>query len=438
MLAPPDQRFLARVAKVEGLPEEHVLHRIAGDHGVEAGRLVAVRLVGYEGTSLDVSALVALRSLCVTGDLRELTLGELPLLASLDVSESQVTSLDLTGLPALVQLNVSQSKLAILPRLPEGLRALACADLPLGAVSLRSASLSKLDVTRCGLAELDVSGLPALSSLECSFNRIGALDLRSLDRLEILWCTGNQAALTLPASAPLARLSIGKNRLDALDAGAFLQLELLFVDGMGLGELNLENPKLDHLDCSTNDLATLDLSRAPRIGTLEAKGNRLRELDLRPLHRLQGLSIDREVDIRCTELQKHTIPTLRARFGLPGPTRTIAKMDAYQLHAVANHHNWDDGEKRLFQVIRHPACTLATALLVYWKSEPQEFTAFASARDAPRGDRTIVELLREIEAGVEAGRYAKGPIPFDARDVGGVDLSDDDPGIPAVMRAAPS
>jgi hypothetical protein len=72
---------------------------------------------------------------------------------------------------------------------------------------------------------------------------------------------------------------------------------------------------------------------------------------------------------------------------------------------------------------------------VYWKSEPNELSQYAKAKDAPRGEQKVVELLREIETGVKSKRFVVGPIPFDVHDVDGVDLSDDDPKIPASMRA---
>ncbi|MBK7401111.1 MAG: DUF4274 domain-containing protein, partial [Myxococcales bacterium] len=50
-------------------------------------------------------------------------------------------------------------------------------------------------------------------------------------------------------------------------------------------------------------------------------------------------------------------------------------------------YNWDDGAKKLFEVIRHPQCDRATALLVYWQSQPDEFAAYPMPADAPPGER---------------------------------------------------
>jgi hypothetical protein len=199
--------------------------------------------------------------------------------------------------------------------------------------------------------------------------------------------------------------------------------------------LTLNNPKLQHLDCSKNLLTSLDFSNARSVRNLNAESNRFQKLDLEALHRLSNLTLDSTTGVACTELQKHTLPTLRARFGLPKPTKTLSKMDLFQLHAYVQSYNWDDGEKRLFEVIRHPECSLATALLVYWQSQLHDFSGYRKPKDAPRDEQKLVELLREIEAAVEARRFAPGLIAFDATDVNGVDISHADPKIPNCMRA---
>jgi hypothetical protein len=227
---------------------------------------------------------------------------------------------------------------------------------------------------------------------------------------------------------------VSKNPRSALDAGTFPTLKTLFIDSTGLRALTLANPVLEHLDCSENELASLDAASAPALRWVKAQKNPLRSLDIRKLAKLAELAVDPNVDVRGTDLQKHVLPVLRAKFGLPKPTKTIAKMDLYQLHAFVSDYNWDDGPKALFQIVRHPACTLATALLVYWQSEPAELSTFATPKDAPKTERPWVELLREIESGVAKKRFARGPLPFDVRDVGGVDLSNADAAIPARMR----
>jgi hypothetical protein len=314
------------------------------------------------------------------------------------------------------------------------LRALALDGNPLASISLRSPTLEHLDVTDCGLDVLDVSGLPSLVELQCMRNRIRVLDLSAVRLLQSLWCAGNGANVTLPKAAPLRRLVMGNNPRASFDASAFPALEMLFVDGMGLETLVLGNSSLEHVRASGNALNGLDLSKAPAVRVLDVSSNAISAIDLTPLRKLRELTLDASVETTCTELQKHTLPVLRTRFGLPRPTKTLSKMDGFQLHAFVQQYNWDDGPKRLFDVIRHPACSLTTALLVYWQTQPGEFAEHATAARAPRDVKKWVELLREIESGIASRKWAPNGIEFDAHDVDGVDLSDDDTRIPASMR----
>ena len=183
-----------------------------------------------------------------------------------------------------------------------------------------------------------------------------------------------------------------------------------------------------------NQLHELDLGKAPRLSHLQLAGNPLSRIDVSPLRRLAEATFPSEAEIVCTELQKQTVPELRARFGLPKGSASLSKMGPYELHRFVEAYNWDDGEKKLFDVVGHSQCDRATALLVYWQSEPGEHTQYAKPEDAPKRERKMVQLLREIETKMAAGGFETALIPFDLHDVGGTDLSDDDKRIPSVMR----
>jgi hypothetical protein len=434
-LAARDKKFVEDLAKVDDLPFDYVMGTLERDRSFESDRIVSLSLSSYDAATLDLRGLDALTKVSVSSDeLETITLGALPKLVSLKVETEALGALDLSGCTALTSLDLARCGLEKLPALPPRLTALKVADNPLGAFVLTWPTLESLDVTRCELSALDVSKLPGLRRLDCAFNTIKKLDLGKLDRLEVLWCQGNGAELRLPPKAPLTKVAVGKNPLRAFDASRYPKLTMLFVDDGALSSLTLDNPALEHLDCAKNALSQLDVASARALRILTANENPIRSLDLRALPKLRELAIDTTVTVECTDLQKHVLPDLRARFGLPKPTKTIAKMDLYQLHAFVDAYNWDDGPKALFQVVRHAECTLATAMLMYWQSQPAEFSSFAKPKDAPQSERKWVELLREIEAGVAKKKFARGPLSFDVHDVGGVDLSDDDAAIPAHMR----
>jgi Leucine-rich repeat (LRR) protein len=433
-LVPTDKRFVDRLVKDTGLALEYLLN-VGENVGLRDGRVVRLKLSSWERVSIDVSVLTALEDLRIrSAKLSTVTLGALPQLVRLDLGECALTELDLSGCSALEVVKLQANRLTKIPPMPGGLLELDVGRNPLSSVTIRSKKLQQLDVASCGLDALDVSGLPALTTLSCDSNRIGSLDLRALSMLESLECDDNGAKLSLPEQAPISKLSLRKNPLESLSADRYPLLETLLVDGTSLESLRLDNPKLTHLDCSDNRLAKLDLSRAPALRRLDINDNALTTLDLRPLKKLERLSVDSNVEVLATDFQKHMLPTLRERAGLPKPTKTLAKMDTYQLHAFAVHYNWDDGVKPLFDVIKHPKCQLATALLIYWSGEPSELSEYKTPKDAPHSAKKVVELLRVIEDGVRKGRFKRGAIPFDVHDVNGVDLSDDDPAIPDVMR----
>jgi hypothetical protein len=231
MLARADDRFLSRLAKIKGLPKDYLLGTLERDGGVRDGRIVSLSLVGFEGTSLDVSDLDALERLEVVGrhqpdgttkgPLASIVLGELPRLERLGLEGfPALAELDLSGCPALLELAIPRDGFEAAPALPPKLDALSLdGNAALRACSLRSRTLRRLDVSRCGL-----------------------------DALEALSCSGNGAPdITLPEGAPLRELAMSKNPRERFDASAYPALAKLFVDGAGLRSLTLANPALEHL-----------------------------------------------------------------------------------------------------------------------------------------------------------------------------------------------
>ena len=62
-----------------------------------------------------------------------------------------------------------------------------------------------------------------------------------------------------------------------------------------LSELDLSRvPRLTTLECSHNDITELDLSHVPRLTTLECFCRSLTELDVTPLHSLKDLGYHKE------------------------------------------------------------------------------------------------------------------------------------------------
>lgn len=95
--------------------------------------------------------------------------------------------------------------------------------------------------------------------------------------------------------------------------------------------------------------------------------------------------------------------------------------DPEELHVFAALYNWDGGVEDLHRVVRHPLCDLGTALLVYWRGQPDFYLQYADRAAVPDHAKEDYDLLREIEQRVEAGLYRTASQPFDPADDKGQD-----------------
>ena len=80
----------------------------------------------------------------------------------------------------------------------------------------------------------------------------------------------------------------------------------------------------------------------------------------------------------------------------------------------------------MLQLVANPHCEAATALLIYWRAQPQDFSEYANVGDVPDHERPIFELVKLIQE-----RYAQEAFPvsevfYDPRDeYGGLDEIED-------------
>jgi len=98
-------------------------------------------------------------------------------------------------------------------------------------------------------------------------------------------------------------------------------------------------------------------------------------------------------------------------------------IDAALLHRFAKRHNWDEGRELLVRCIRHPDCSLATALLVYWLGKPHYYRQYKRRAQVPAHERADFDLLAAIERRVADGTYKHHEITFDPRRFERTDLT---------------
>jgi hypothetical protein len=85
-----------------------------------------------------------------------------------------------------------------------------------------------------------------------------------------------------------------------------------------------------------------------------------------------------------------------------------------ELHFIAETYNWDDGTEVLSWIINSTICDKATARLIFWRSQPDFYTAFLSEEEAGYEAQTYT-LLRNIIDNFAMDFYKSERIAYDPR-----------------------
>ena len=109
--------------------------------------------------------------------------------------------------------------------------------------------------------------------------------------LQELECTNNQlTSLNLSGLSNLLKLSCGSNPLTSLNLSGLTSLTNLVCYNNQLTSLNLDGTTgLEFLDCSENQLTSLDVSKLTKLTTLKCYKNQLTSLDVSKLTQLTDL-----------------------------------------------------------------------------------------------------------------------------------------------------
>ncbi|MBL7717372.1 MAG: DUF4274 domain-containing protein [Flavipsychrobacter sp.] len=85
-----------------------------------------------------------------------------------------------------------------------------------------------------------------------------------------------------------------------------------------------------------------------------------------------------------------------------------------ELHFIADNYNWDDGVELLDWIINSPLCDKATAMMLFWRAQPDYYTEYATKEEA-NYDGDIWMLLQRIIQNVEKGFYTHQQLEYDSR-----------------------
>ena len=266
-------------------------------------------------TALDLSNNSELTELyCWGNQLTELNISNCRMLTKLNYRDNQLKALDITGFPMLSLLYCGGNQLTVLdvsknPQLTQ----LYCGDNQLTALDV--SMLPNLEYLNCAfgnIPSLDVSQNKKLKSLYCTGNPITKLDVSMLPELCTLQCGGQNltevklnnpkmqelhcvlspvSELDFSMMYDLVSLDIWSCKLSgALDLSNRSQLTTLNCSDNQLTSLNLQGcTSLTDLGCACNQLTELDISSCNKLISLGCGGNQLTELDISNCNQLKAL-----------------------------------------------------------------------------------------------------------------------------------------------------
>lgn len=170
-------------------------------------------------------------------------------------------------------------------------------------------ALETLDCAYANLTDLDVSGLTGLTSLNCANSKITSLDVSGLTNLTSLNCQGgystrNLKSLNISGCTALKELNCAYTQLTDLDVSGLTKLTTLDVSSSSLVNLNAAGcTALTDLNCyhcfngdentwdyNNRSLKSLDLSGCTALKTLNCYYSKLTALDLSDCQALETLS----------------------------------------------------------------------------------------------------------------------------------------------------
>ncbi|MDR0728604.1 MAG: YDG domain-containing protein [Prevotellaceae bacterium] len=212
----------------------------------------------------------------VTGSACSLTL--------LDVSNQQVTAINITDAPALTWLECQNNQLTTLNVSQNPwLNMLNCDQNPLTGLDVTAnLALTTLHCSQTGLTALDVTLNSQLTDLHCSSNALTTLDVSLNTRLRTLNCKANLlTGLTLANNTQLIWFYCDDNRLTVLNINTNTALEVLTCENNNLIALNIDyNLQLTTLYCSGNSLTALNTANNVLLVVLHCDNNVIPALNI--------------------------------------------------------------------------------------------------------------------------------------------------------------
>lgn len=202
--------------------------------------------------------------------------------------------LDLTGLPALESLNCTTADINTI-KLGNNtkLKTIKADANKLKSINLVEApNLESVSLPINQLTEIDLDGV-SCTSLDLSSNALTSLDLSKTSNLKWLSVSTNPLrSINLTGCTSLENLSAKTTKLAEIDLSGLSALETLDLHAGELTKITFDgNSELNDIDLSNNKLSSIDLKGCPKVAYLSLNNNEFTEMALKGLEDLSSINL---------------------------------------------------------------------------------------------------------------------------------------------------
>lgn len=182
-------------------------------------------------------------------------------LEKLTVTNSKLTTINVTNNPELIVLNCQMNQISKLNL-------------------AKNTKLKQLDCRGNKITSLDLSKNPNLVTVDCHNNSLTGLAISACTKLTYFDCSSNNfSRLDFSANTNLTELYCEGNKLTSVDVSKCTRLEYFVCSNNSLSSINLdENVYLTSLHCNNNKISSLSVNNIRDIKEVYAQNNNLNVL----------------------------------------------------------------------------------------------------------------------------------------------------------------
>ena len=196
-------------------------------------------------------------------------------LETLLCAHNRLTTLDVSGKHQLSEFNVISNPL---------LTTLYCDSCNLTTLNLADCgALEEVNCNNNHISSLNVTECPKLCILMCNSNELAQLDLGNNPELLVVWCRNNELTELDLSNCPddFYSLDCSENNLNSLEVGRFTHIFQIYCFDNQISSLDVANhTELRDLVCYKNQLSGLDMSGCSDLQSLRAQYCQLTSLNV--------------------------------------------------------------------------------------------------------------------------------------------------------------